>query len=230
MTTPSIPFNFAPTDPSLKDLLDLLKKDIALSTNCHHVAKIQSFDSAKQTITATINYKKTQFQLDATTGLYGPVLLDYPVLIDCPVIVMGGGNGHLTFPLAKGDDCLILFNDRAIDTWFQGSSNGAVPIARFHSLSDGFALVGVNSMGSLIANYDGTRALLSNGTAGVGVGASLIKIFNDTYTLGTLLQNLLTTLETLTTTPAVVGNPSTLDPAVITALQNIGTQLGALLE
>lgn len=246
----SIQQNSVPNEPSLADLLNLLKKEIFFDLNCHHIATIESFDPVEQTVTATMNYTKTIFQPDKQ-GLYQPVQFNYPLMVDVPVIIMGGGTARLTFPIAQGDQCLILFNDRNMDNWFQSGQVGPVANSRAHSFADGFALIGPNSLASLIQNYDAVRAVLRNGNAGVGVGPEKIKIFNELTTLNTLLQSILSQLETLanqaaaiTVAPgsfnipgvgAVAGtsgpptNASALS-GVATALSSLATQLGGLLE
>ena len=233
MSTPQIPFQQAPTDPSLKDLLDLYRKNILLALSCHHIGTVQSFDATKQTATATINYKKTYFQLDAVTGLYSPVLVDYPIMVDCPVICLGGANGSLTFPITAGDECLILFNDRDMDTWFAGGSNAAVATPRLHSFSDAIILVGLRSLAHVLTNYDTSRVVLQNGTTLVGIGASLIKIANNQYTLNGLLQELITDVQNLVTQTAAItvicaapASPSSI-PVNVAAITAISTQLTA---
>lgn len=223
-----IQLNSIPCEPSLTDLLQLLKKEIFFDLNCHHLATIQSFNSANQTVTATMNYTKTFFELDTETGIYEPVQQNYPLMVDVPVLVLGGGTARLTFPIAQGDQCLILFNDRSIDNWFQSGQAGPLPNSRAHSFADGLALIGPNSLNTLIATYDTARAVLRNGAAGVGVSTSKIKIYNGSTTLNTILQNILTQLETLANTTAVNGSP--LNPAVATQLSTLATQLGGLIE
>lgn len=192
--------NLTPQEPELKDLLDLFRKNLLLGFNCHHIGAVQSFNSAKQTATATINYKKTFLKPDST-GVYKTTLEDYPTLIDCPVVVLGGGGASLTFPVAKGDECLVLFNDRDFDAWFQGNTGAAVPTSRLHSFADGIILVGIRSLPNVLKTYDTVRAVLSLGQATVGVGGgggTKVLIGNNTTTLNTLLQSLLTDLLTLT--------------------------------
>lgn len=225
----TLALNKVASDPSLKDLLDLFKRDVMLSLNCHAVGTIQSFDETKQTVTATINYKKTFFELNTVTKVYVPVRVDYPLLIDCPAIVLGGGPCSLTFPIAKGDECLILFNDRDIDNWFQGGPPIEVATARLHSFSDGLALVGLRNSQRVLAGYDMNRAVLRNGNTKVGVGATKVLISNGT-TLNTLLGQLISTIQAITTTPAVTGVPCTLSPASIAQLAINAANIGALLE
>lgn len=204
MAGPQVQQNLVPNDPELKDLFALFRKNLLLEINCHHVATIQTFDATEQTATATIVYKKTLFVPNPVSGVYEPQLTDYPVTIDCPVICLGGGAAALTFPIAPGDECLALFNDRAIDTWFSGAANAPVGVSRYHSFSDAILLVGVRSLPKVIENYDPVRAVLRNGAAMVGVSPLLIKIANNTQNLNTLLQSLCTQLEMLTAALALL--------------------------
>lgn len=244
----TLPFNQIPTDPTLKDLLDVAKKDTFLSLSCHHVGTIQEFDSVKQTASITINYKKTYYQLNSATGLYDPLLVDYPVMVDCPVICLGGGAASLTFPIAKGDECLVLFNDRAIDNWFQGGAGAAIESTRLHSFADGIALVGLRSLGNVLENYDSSRAVLQNGSTMVAVGPSLVKIANDMTTLKEVVNGLIDIIKGLTTIPVsatVVGvanpgglavsglasqGPLSINPTGTAQLDSYKTTVGGLLE
>ncbi len=176
-----------PSDPTLADLLNLHKKDILLSLNCHAIATVQSFDAENQTVTAKIVYQKTSFVQNQESGIQSPVLSDYPLLVDVPVIILGGGGFNLTFPISPGDDCLILFNDRDLDNWFAGLVNGPVNSGRLHSFSDGLALVGFPSLSTVSS----THALISKGTTELGVSATQIRIANSTATLFGALENLI---------------------------------------
>lgn len=146
--------NLVPNDPELKDLLELFRKQIFLDLNCHHVGTIQTFDKTKQMATATINYEKTYFERNEETQTYDPVQVKYPILIDCPCLVTGGGGGAITFPIRKGDECIILFNDRDLDTWLQsGATTASNNTGRLHSFSDGMIIVGLRSMANVIDDY-----------------------------------------------------------------------------
>lgn len=239
-----------PNDPGLQDSLNLLKKDIFLNLNCHHLGTIESFDGTFQTATVSINYKKTFFEFNSLTGQSEPVLQDYPLLLDCPVVVLGGGNGSLTFPIAKGDECIVLINDRDIDNWFTGSSNSGTATARKHSMADGIALVGVRSQANVLVGYDDERSLLKGGTAKLGVGKSgnLMLIGNDSTTLNTVLHDLTNKLQDLTSklnsltgqiqslvlaTAAIIVTPGSLagpssPPLNLATITPIGTQVGTI--
>lgn len=238
MANSTLQQNVNPSIPHLQDLLDLHKKSILLDFNAHHIGTIQKFNSSSQTADVSINYKKTFFDFNADTGVYDSRLVDYPLLAQIPVVVLGGGPGSLTFPIAAGDECLVLFNDRDLDNWFSGSSSSANATLRLHSFSDGVALVGIRSMANVLSSYDSTRVVLQNGTTLVGVGASLIKIANNTTTLNTLLQSLITQLGNLVDQTALITvssfgappNNAAAITAIGTQLMSIGMQIGQLLE
>lgn len=82
------------------------------------------------------------------SGNYKAVTL--PVLPDVPVVFPRGGGATLTFPIKAGDECLVVFSCRNIDSWWQ-SGGVQIPMdARQHDLSDGFALMGVMSQAKKI--------------------------------------------------------------------------------
>jgi len=238
-----LPFSQLPAEPSLTDVLTAHKKDINLNLACHHIGTIQSFDATKQTATVTLNYQQTFYVKNAASGVYEQSLRPYPLLQDCPVVCLGGAAGALTFPITKGDECLVLFNDRDIDNWFAGGAGTGPATPRLHSFSDALVIVGVRSLGKVLQAYDTTRVVLKNGEAKVGLTESLIKISNDEHTLNDLLQDLVSKIQDLVTATSAItvicstpGNASSppVNVAAITAvgtqLATVATQIGELLE
>ena len=68
-----------------------------------------------------------------------------PLLVDCPIVFPGGGDVVLTFPLKQGDECLVVFASRCIDSWWQSGGIQVQAEMRMHDLSDGFCIPGVSS-------------------------------------------------------------------------------------
>lgn len=245
------PLSSLPAKPGFIDAMNLLKKDVLLNLFSHHVGTIQSFNAETQTAKATVNYTKTYYQVNDTPGptfgLYTPTQVAYPALIDCPVMFLGGGPAALTFPVAAGDECLCIFNDRDMSNWYAGNTGGPCASSRFHSISDAIILVGLRSQATAIQDFDTARAVLRNGSTVVGVGATLIQIQNATYNLNTLLQNLVTEIKNLvsaaaaitvtTSVPSTPGsytsgapnNASTIN-AIAADLTNTAMQIAGLLE
>ncbi len=213
--------NVANSDPSLKDVLDLMKKDILLSMNCHALATVRSVNYANQTLTATINYSKTRL-VGKPDGSRVVQAEAYPVLIDCPFYVMQGGKGFVSFPIAVGDTCSILFNDRDINNWFAtGVTNQPPESQRLHAFADGIALVGLRSGIRPILNYDEDRAVL-----GYDVSSTLrtvvalkdkIELNNTpspTTSLGFILKTMLTAMAAATTASQIAAAAAAAEPQI----------------
>lgn len=136
---------------------------------------IRSFDPATQTASVQLAIRIVWVDL-------GPQ--DISPCVDVPVFFPAGGGFVLTFPVNPGDECLVVFSERAIDDWFARGGVQNPSEFRMHDYSDGFALVGFASKPNAISNLstdgaelrtrDGTTVFrLEDGTAYVGgkVGA-----------------------------------------------------------
>ena len=147
----TIPLNKRKSEPDICALFDQHASQIKTSMNCISIGTIQSFDSTDQTATILLNYK--------SKDLYTGNETDYQPLVKCPVFILNGGGAYITFPITKGDQCLVLFCDREIDTWFTKGGTNAPQSARVHDLNDGIALIGIRGGGNFISNYhrDGVR-------------------------------------------------------------------------
>lgn len=137
----------SPTVPL--DVLNALKRDVMLNMNCVQIGIIESFDSAKQT--ATIRMAIKQVASIAPDGT--KTLRERPLVFQCPVMILYGGNSYITFPIAPGDNCIVLFNDRQIDEWLLNGGVQVPTTGRAHDFSDAIAIVGLRSFQNSIANY-----------------------------------------------------------------------------
>ena len=98
-------------------------------------ATVSSFNVAKVTVEAQ---PTIQAQIRQPNGTLVDTTL--PLCVDCPVLFPGGGGFVFTFPLAKGDEGLLIFASRCIDNWWQSGGVGKQAELRMHDLSDGFFL------------------------------------------------------------------------------------------
>lgn len=207
------------------DLLDYHKDSVLLEMNCHAIGIIQTFNGANQTATATIPYQKVVY-MDTGNGLWGPVLVSYPVLVDCPVKYPFGNAGGMTHPYAQGDEVFIGFNDRDMDIWFTGTQNQGPLTSRLHAFTDAVILGGLESLANSIQNFDTSRPVLRNkeGNSGVAVGTTKIELFGNGTTLNTVLQNLISHIKAIT----IIGGA--VSPASQILLTADATAIGGLLE
>lgn len=101
---------------------------------------VNTYDASKQTCTIKAAPQCLRRNKDGTD-----TLVNIPLLVDCPVVFPGGGGFTLTFPIAAGDEALVIFASRCIDSWWDTSAIAPQSEFRMHDLSDGFVLVGPRS-------------------------------------------------------------------------------------
>lgn len=172
--------------PDLAAILDLKIHEAFSLLNCHQLGTIESFNPATQTATVSINLKLN----------FGDTPKPYPVLKEVPVFVLGGGTRVITVPIVKGDTCLVLFNDRDIDTWTQTGATASPASDRLHDISDGLAIVGFRSKANPVTSYSATDVEIRNGQNRIAVGDKLL-FKNSTTDLLTVLQLAATAMATL---------------------------------
>lgn len=131
-----------------------------------------------------------------------------PLLQDCPVVFPGGGGCILTFPLSAGDECLVVFASRCIDSWWQlGGVKGQAEF-RMHDLSDGFVIPGPRSQPRKVTASSKTQLRTDSGTTYFEIESGKIKIsaaaLEIVATSGTYTGNL-NVVGTLTNNGSSVG-------------------------
>lgn len=108
---------------------------------------IASFDPVTQTASVQPAIKRIFTE-------HGAVNL--PLCVDVPVAFPGGGDFFLTFPVKAGDECILMFSERAIDNWHVSGGTQTPAEYRMHDLSDGIAIVGLNSQPRKIPTFNAT--------------------------------------------------------------------------
>lgn len=115
---------------------------------------IKSYDAAKMTVEVNVSIKM-QFQLP--DGSWEDVAIK--PLVDCPILFPGGGGFTLTFPVEPGDECLVMFSSRCIDSWWQSGGVQVQADFRMHDLSDGFAFIGPRSQPRVLSPAGSTSGV-----------------------------------------------------------------------
>lgn len=113
-----------------------------------------------------------QGQIQDETGAIQNV--NYPLLLDVPIVFPSAHGFIITFPLAAGDEVLVIFASRCIDSWWQSGGYNNRPVElRMHDLSDGFALPGPKSVPNVVGSISTTGLQIRNnaGTTYVEIAA-----------------------------------------------------------
>jgi hypothetical protein len=133
---------------------------------CASPGIIQSFNEIDQTVTVKIAIAE-KIKIDGEI-----VSRQIPVLVDVPICIPSAGGYHLTLPIKAGDECLVIFSDTCIDSWWErGCTNKdkegnyiaqeSMSLRR-HDLSDAFAIVGIKSVPKAIPAYSTGSTQLRN--------------------------------------------------------------------
>jgi hypothetical protein len=99
--------------------------------------------------------------------------VSHAILVDLPLVFPTAGDYCITFPIAVGDEVLTIFADRCIDGWLKSGDISRQVTHRVHDISDGFALVGVNSEPNKIGSYSTDHLEIRNRT-----GDQVIRLHN----------------------------------------------------
>lgn len=152
------------------DLTSVIKTGVAAGTKslrCACPAIVQTWNAETQTITAKLAIKEI-------LNLQGVVSeMEIPLLVDVPVVMPKAGGFSLVFVPKPGDECLIVFADMCIDSWWQSGGIQSQAERRRHDLSDGFAIMGCWSQvrkpsfpteGCRLQSDDGSLAIVMDST------------------------------------------------------------------
>lgn len=180
-------------------LLDAQKADIFSTFHCIQIGKIEKVTAAEQTVEVTL-----QIRRPAADGSSSAI----PLLVDVPYFVLQGGGAYIDMPIAAGDYCIVLFNDRDIDVWWSTANMADPATSRKHDLSDGIAIVGINPK-TAVRDMDGEKLRIIN-PDGIELNGNS-KTFVTYAALNTALQGLVLAINTaLGTKESGSSSPGTL--------------------
>lgn len=108
---------------------------------------VADVDLTKQTVSVQPTVQGAITTQDGTSKA-----VNLPLLVDVPIVWPRAGGFALTFPVAIGDEVLVVFAARCIDAWWQNGGIGSPVEPRMHDLSDGFALLAPTSQPKALTN------------------------------------------------------------------------------
>ncbi len=136
---------------------------------------VQSVDLAKQTcvVQLAIQGRSEDQQGNLTYR-------DISVIHDCPIVFPRAGGFVITFPMAAGDEVLVVFASRCIDSWWQNGGYANKPMEfRMHDLSDGFAIPGPTSQPKKISSVSSTEIQIRNEAGDLCAEGNDVIVFFD---------------------------------------------------
>lgn len=102
------------------------------------------------------------------------VQTDLPPFPNVPIVFPSAGGFSITFPVAVGDEVLVVFSSRCIDAWWQLGGVQQAMEARMNDLSDGFAIPGPRSQPRVLSGISTTALQIRNdaNTARIEIAAN----------------------------------------------------------
>jgi hypothetical protein len=138
------------------------------------------------------------------TDEYGKVTyVNLPILGDVPICFQNAGGFVLTFPVAVGNEALVILASRCIDAWWQLGGIQKPMEDRMHDLSDGFAFIGPRSLPNAIPNISATSVQLRNMAGTTYVEIDALSKINLVSPAGISVQGPLAVTGAITLTGAV---------------------------
>lgn len=123
----------------LANLLRIASGQATRNVNTCLPGTILSYDAGRQMATV-----QPMFKLRQPDGSEE----DMPILNAVPVIWPRSGGASMTFPVKRGDGCLVMFSQRSIDE-YKSDGKLTTPLdPRAHDLSDAVAIMGFVSFGA----------------------------------------------------------------------------------
>lgn len=127
------------------DIIQVIKNACAQNAqklNCMRIGIIKEFYPDSLTVKVLIANKKVIGQnSDGTQKVrdYAPIIAKVCY-----------ANPFCTFPITEGMECILLFSDREIESWFINGSVNPRGYERMHDLTDAVAIVGIRSLPQMI--------------------------------------------------------------------------------
>jgi hypothetical protein len=115
------------------------------------VGRIESFDASK----GLADVKPLQQETREVDG--GEETYAVAVVSNVPVLCLGGGDYADTFPVQKGDECILVCADLSIDRWFEKGGDQDPEFKHRHNLTDAFAIVGLRSKPNALSEWPTDR-------------------------------------------------------------------------
>ena len=136
----------------------VISENIGFKTHVALPAIVQSFNAQAQTVDVQPTIRERVILEDNSISYQ-----QYPLLINVPILYPQAGDYSITFPIKRGDECLVIFSDISIDNWWL-YGNVQNPIEqRRHDLSDGIAIFGLKNQSKLVGQSVSNSLVIKNG-------------------------------------------------------------------
>lgn len=210
-------FNSVSADPNWIQTLDGISKKTGYEINCMRIGIVQEFFPEDLTADVSIANERVVGLNEDGTQIVQP----YP-LIRAKVVYC---NPYITNPVNIGDECILLFADREIESWFLNGDSNPESYPRMHAKTDAVAILGIRSLPNIIQVLtDALHLFYGNSDiqikdSQININSALLNVDGNTTQTGTI------TATNLNATAAATGTFRTADSKTVTVTNGIITAI-----
>lgn len=170
-----------PTD-TLSEVIDFLITKRLADTHTSLPGIIESFNPDTQLARVSLNLTRVRITKNDQGEQVEESIAIAPI-IDVPVQFPSGGGFHVTFPMSSGDECLVVFSERAIDNWLRFGGIQKPIDKRMHEYTDAFAIPGIKSIPNALSSFSTNSLNLGtdDGITYIDIAEGTIKINGDAF-------------------------------------------------
>jgi hypothetical protein len=85
-------------------------------------------------------------------------------IIEVPVLFSGGSVFRFEHEINEGDEGILIFSQRCIDSWIDQGGVATNPILRFHDMSDAYFIPGIRSQKNGLSDFENNGVRITDGT------------------------------------------------------------------
>jgi phage baseplate assembly protein gpV len=155
--------------------------------------------------------------------------VNLPLCVDVPIVWPRAGGFSLTFPIKAGDEVLLVFASRCIDSWWQNGGVGSQAELRMHDLSDGVQLRTDSGTSYIEITPDGKINILTNSE--VNINANDINISSESLSVNSTscsVQSSTVDINASSTVSIIAATAATIQAPTINLIGNVSTSGGGL--
>lgn len=125
------------TTPGLAEVIKVAMESFGRAMHVAMPGVVETYDAAEQKAHVKPQVQRLTIDPDGNEEL-----LELPVVPNVPVVFPRGGGCFVSFPLAAGDQVILLVCDRELNTWKSNGGDAQPADPRSHSLPDAVAIPG----------------------------------------------------------------------------------------
>ena len=142
------------TDAVLSQAIQSAFDEVLKTVNTSIPGHILKFDPSTQLAEVQVGIKRVNKSKEQT---------NITPIIEVMVQFSGGKDFRFEHEINEGDEGIIIFSQRCIDSWVDQGGVAVNPILRFHDMNDAYFIPGIRSQKNKLTNFENNGCRLTDG-------------------------------------------------------------------